>query len=194
MIETQHTKSNEGSLDQELDAKTLLKMSKQLQNILEIRGDLNLKVAKRVTFLTRFTITIFGVSSVSMLVFIMIMATNIVQLTKTVDTMNTLFGKMTDDMVVMNKNVATMEDRVSSIPSMKKNLVTMDKTMIDMSGGMKNMKSDMKVIRQDMDKMDKSVTQMASSFTQTENSMLKMKSDVNILAKPMRLFNKMIGR
>ena len=194
MSQTQDTKSIEVFSDQELDAQTLQKMSKQLQNILEMRGDLTLKVAKRVTFLTRFIMIMFGTIAISLLVFVFIIGTRVTVLTDTVTTMNQLFGTMTADMVVMRKHVATMEVKMRNMPSMQKNLISMDKTMIEMNGGTKHMASNMQVIRQDMDKMNLSVNKMDGSFSQTQDSLLKMESDVDRISRPMRIFNKMIGR
>lgn len=194
MNHAQDVTSNEVFLDKTLDAQTLQKMNKQLQNILAMRGDLSLKVAKRVTFLTRFIMIVFGAITISLLLFIIIMSTRISALTDTVNTMNTLFSNMTDDMVIMRKHVAKMEANVGSMPGMQKNLVSMDESMKNMNAGMRDMSTNMKVIRQDMDIMSQSVNKMDDSFSQTQSSLSKMDSDVDRLSRPMRIFNKVIGR
>ena len=194
MKSTHNTQSIDIFSEQELDAQTLQKMSKQLQLILEIRGDLSLKVAKRVTFLTRFVIIVFGSIVVSLLLFMFLMAKNTVMLTETVGTMNHLFTTMTDDMMIMRENVALMEEKVSSMPYMQKNLITMDKNMKGMDGGMKNMATDMQVIRKEMTTMNQSVNKMDDSFSHMQDSLEKMESDVDRISRPMRIFNKMIGR
>jgi methyl-accepting chemotaxis protein len=194
MSKTEQTKSLDIFSDQELDAQLLHKMSKQMQTILEIRGDLSLKVAMRVTFLTRFIMIALGGIVISMLLFLIIISTRISDLSKTVITMNELFGKMTTDMVVMHKHVATMEAMVGSMPSMQKNLVSMDLTMTEMNDGMQNMSKYMQIIRQEMDDMDQSLYRIDGSFNKTQGSLLKMQSDVDKLSSPMRMFNTMTGR
>ena len=194
MNQSEHPESLEMFAKQNLDPQTLQKMSLQLQNILAMRGDLSLKVAKRATFLTRFVMLVFGVIAISFLLFMIIMATRIEVLTGTVTTMNQVFTNMTADMVIMRKHVETMEARVGSMPGMQKNLVSMDGTMTQMNTRMKHIAIDMKTIRQDLDDMNQSVNKMDGSFTHMQNSMLKLESDVNRVSSPMRTFNKMVGR
>ena len=192
MSETKQSKSDT-SLDRELDAQTIQKMSRQLQSILAMRGDLNLKVAMRVTFLTRFVMTMLGMITLSLLLLMIIMSNRIVVLTDTVNTMNTVFTNMTDDMVIMREHVGKMETNVASMPNMYQNLISMDKTMIDMNGDIKYMATDMQTIRADMDKMVEAINKMDGEFSQTHDSLIRMQSDVDILSSPMRMFNKMLG-
>jgi len=194
MSQKQETKSTEASLDKELDAQTLHKMSRQIQSILAMRGDLNLKVSMRVTFLTRFIMVMLGTITISLLLLMMIMSNRIVVLTDTVNTMNRVFTNMTADMVIMREHVGKMEQNVASMPNMYQNLLSMDKAMLDMNGDIKYMATDMQTIRTDMNKMVISVHKMDGEFNQTQASLLKMQSDVSRLSSPMRIFNKMIGR
>ena len=73
MEKTEEFNEAQKKINQDLDPETLQKMSKQMQNILAIRGDLSLRVAQRVTFLIRFNIIVFGVIVISLLLFMIIM-------------------------------------------------------------------------------------------------------------------------
>jgi len=148
-----------------VDPLLLGQMSKQLQNILAIRGDLSLKVAKRVTFITRFNMIVFGSIAISFLLFMIIMATKINTLTNTVNTMNTIFINMTNDMLVMQKHVAHMESKVSTLPAMQKDLVSMEKTMHNMD----------------------------NSFTEMQNSLNNVQNDVDRISNPIEKLNQLLG-
>jgi uncharacterized protein YoxC len=178
----------------QVDPKGILELGQRVQHILAMRGDLSLKVATRVTFLIRFTMVLFGGLAISMLVMMLIMSSKMGDLTGAIDNMNSHFKHMTEDMKIMREHVSKMEQSIQSMPNMLTQVNAMNDSMAKMNTSVAAMSGDMTEIHHNMGTMRHSVDQMDYSFAHMEQSMQVMQQDVNQLSKPMRLFNRMMGR
>lgn len=171
-------------------AEALVEESLQsFQHILKLRGDFSLRVAKRVTFLTRFVVLLFGAMTLFLFLMIYLMSERVNDLSVAIDTMNQHFATMTQDMAVINTAITHMDQDVASMPTMYKNLEGMRGSVGDMKLRIASMQNTMQSISGNMTAMNNNMQVMDSSFVQMDRLVANMRWDVNRLSAPARTFN-----
>ncbi len=172
------------------EAQALLRDSiLRFNHAMMLRGEMNLRLAKRITAIIRI-----GTISLAVIVFaigllVAILTWQMQYIVTAMNTMNTHFSTMAKNMVVMRQTVAEMETRVQSMPLIVREIEIMDATMQAMG-------RDIHQIGQRMDRMNASVTQVTGSVVQMSQTFARMDSavlgighDVNTMSGPMRMFN-----
>jgi len=163
----------------------------KLKNIIEMQQTRQQTVVRRVDMLYKISFIAFTVIVFSMSLLMIVMASQMPELTKSIGNMNTHFASITEDMEVMRHKMHIMQDSVSSLPPIIQGIDTMQSSTGDMSGNVAQMTNHMLRINQNLSQLSHSVTDMQQSFKTVDNTVLDMRGDVQHLSQPIRLFNTM---
>lgn len=162
---------------------------KHFTHIMSLRSDLNLRVAKRVTFLLRTSFMGFGLIIGAFFVMALILSTHIKHVTTTITTMNTHFTHMNDDMDQMLIAMGSMDKNVNTLPDMVAHINKMYHSVDRMADDMRVIHANMASINHSMGSLSQKVTDMKISFRYLDSSMSTMRNNVNHMSSPMKLFN-----
>jgi methyl-accepting chemotaxis protein len=174
----------------ELETQTLLRDSiLRFNHAMSLRGEMNLRLAKRITAIIRIGMISLAVIVLAIGLLVAILAWQMQYIVTAMSTMNTHFSAMAKNMVTMRDTITLMEAKVQSMPTIVREIEAMDASMAVMN-------TDIERISQRMDRMNTSVAQvthnvlrMSQTFAHMDNAVSGIGTDVNTMSSPMRMFN-----
>lgn len=157
---------------------------------MEIRSSLNLRIAKRITWILRTGSVSMGVITVIMVFALMAFNNKLVEMNSVLDTMNQKFGSMSADMgkiqIVLNRmdeNITYLPSIVDETSSMKDMMQVMRTDIGAVSGSVANMQDTLSGITGNVDNMTHTIRGL-------DNTMRYLDADINKISGPSRMFNK----
>ena len=156
---------------------------------MELRGELNLRVARRVTSILRAGMFSFGVIAVILVGMLIAFTSRVSDMIVVLDTMRVQFSAMSTDMQQMNKIVARMDKDMQSFPVISGELGTMRTHVSDMNSNLQSISEKVKRIEYTMRTITTNVGHMNQSFRQLEPSVRGLGGNINTAAEPMKSFN-----
>lgn len=156
---------------------------------MELRSELNLRVARRVTSILRVGMFSFAVVTVILVVMLFAFTSSVGNMISVLDTMRVQFSSMSADMrqmrtviAAMDRDLATFPVVVGELDSMRTTVAKMNANLATMSGSMTSVESKMRVITTD-------VANMNQSFRYLEPALVGIGANVNQASEPMKTFN-----
>ena len=159
---------------------------------MEIRGGLNLRVAKRVTLLLRTGIVSMGVITVIMVVALMQFNSKLVEMNGVLDTMNQKFSSMSTDMKQMKVVLLQMDKHVMYLPAIVDETNTMKDIVQIMHGDIGAISGSVSDLQLNLTGITGNVDHMTQSFRGLDKTMQHLRVDVNKMSGPSKVFNKMM--
>jgi methyl-accepting chemotaxis protein len=157
---------------------------------MDIRSSLNLRIAKRITWILRTGSVSMGVITVIMVFALMAFNNKLVEMNNVLDTMNQKFGSMSADMgkiqIVlkqMDRNVTYLPDIVDETSAMKDMMQVMRADIGAVSGSVANLQGTLTGITENVD-------HMTHTFRGLDHTMRYIDADLNKISGPSRMFNK----
>jgi hypothetical protein len=161
----------------------------RFERIMAIRTELNLGIARRVSFLMRSSFIGFGLVVGAFFFMILVLSTQMDQVTTLITTMNTHFSSMNDDMDYMLSAMAEMDHHVGHLPRIVSHMDGMYHDMQTIALNMAQIHQDMVAMTGDLGQLGGNVTDMRHSFRGVDTSVQIMRQDVQHMSAPMRMFN-----
>ncbi|PCI40518.1 MAG: hypothetical protein COB46_06705 [Rhodospirillaceae bacterium] len=156
---------------------------------MELRGELNLRVARRVTSILRAGMFSFGIIAVILVGMLIAFTSRVSDMIVVLDTMRVQFSAMSSDMQQMNQIVDRMDKNMQSFPVISAELGTMRLNVSTMNTHLKSMSEKVKRVEYTMRGITTNVGHMNQSFRKLEPSVRGLGGNINNAAEPMKTFN-----
>ena len=108
-----------------------------------------------------------------------------------VNTMNSHFTHISENMLIMKDSILEMESNISPLPLMVGEMSRMRGSVRELTGSTNSLSLRMDNLDTNMASITQSVTRMTSSFALINQTVGVMGADVNRMSGPMRVFNSM---
>lgn len=156
---------------------------------MELRGELNLRVARRVTSILRAGMFSFGIIAVILVGMLIAFTSRVSDMIVVLDTMRVQFSAMSSDMQKMNAIVANMDQNMQSFPVISGELGTMRTNVSAMNSNLQSMSEKVRRVEGTMRAITTNVGHMNQSFRQLEPSVRGLGGNINNASEPMKTFN-----
>jgi len=156
---------------------------------MELRGDLNLRVARRVTAILRTGMFSFAVITVIMVGMLIAFTSSVKDMIVVMDTMRVQFSSMADNMRVMREVIARMDRDMATLPVVTAELNTMREHVSRMNGELAAMTQKVAAVEGNLQVITTNVGQLNDSFRQVEPALADIGRNVNQASGPVKNLN-----
>lgn len=156
---------------------------------MELRGELNLRVARRVTSILRAGMFSFGVIAVILVGMLIAFTSRVSDMIVVLDTMQVQFSAMSSDMRKMRTVIARMDQDLQTFPVVTGELSTMRNSVTQMNANLMSMTEKVTGVENKMRSITANVGHMNQSFRRLEPSVRGLGGNINNASEPMKNFN-----
>jgi len=156
---------------------------------MDMRTEMNIRVAKRVTALVRGIMVSLGILLMGGFYLLIVLKSHLGDLTLTVQTMNNHMSVMTRDMKDMRYYVSDMQKDMESMQIIVTQVQNMQMDVAKISSSVGKLSGSMLLINQDMVSITQDINGMTTNFHYMEQSVHQINRDVDTMASPMRSWN-----
>jgi outer membrane murein-binding lipoprotein Lpp len=156
---------------------------------MEIRNAMSVRVAKRVTAILRIGMVSLGMVTIILMMMLYAFTSKMDEMIVALNTMNTKFSSMAEDMTVMKTTLYGMEKYVAHVPSITR-------ATVDMTGNVGIMHTSVETMQQTIGQLNNEVhvttgqvTNMTRHIRTLDPAVQHLGTDVNRMSGPMRMFN-----
>jgi uncharacterized protein YoxC len=181
-----NTPVNLENMDDDAVVRDLILRMNNLQNV---RSKMFIRVAKRVTGLTRTVMISAGLISIFGFVLVLMMAWQFDNMVNVMTTMNQRFRTMSEDMTQMRHLIDNMDSSVAAMPAIVTRVQSMEHSVAGMNTDMGVIRSEMISMDQRIDQVRHNVVRMSTTFNHMDGAVLGIGQDVNVMSKPMKDYN-----
>ncbi|MBG7609224.1 MAG: hypothetical protein IZT55_00005 [Anaerolineae bacterium] len=154
-----------------------------------IRSSMNLRVAKRVTFILRISMVSFGLVSLMLLIMLYAFTSKMDEMILALDTMNGQFSSMSKDMTTMRTTLYRMENNISYVSAITQVTRDISGTVGAMKIEVDGMKGIIASLNYEVYGITDQVNNMTGQMRLLDPAVQYIGRDVNRMSGPMRLFN-----
>jgi methyl-accepting chemotaxis protein len=159
---------------------------------MEIRNNLNLRVARRVTLILRTGIISLGAITVILLVMLVAFNMKLVEMSAVLETMNQKFSSMSANMGKMQVVLKAMDKNVAYLPSIVEETGKMRGVVETLSGDIHTMSGQVSHLQSNITGITGNLDQMTRTFRVLDVTVHDMSVDIDKISKPSRFFNNMM--
>jgi hypothetical protein len=156
---------------------------------LELRNQMHIRVAQRVTSIIRVGMISIGGLIVAMFLLVAVLLWKFKDMVNAMTTMNQHFSMMSDDMGKMREMILKMDQSMRPMPTITQHVQTMDQSVMAMNKNMDMITTKMLNMDYTMQQMQANVTRMTHTFRGMDQAVYGIGYDVNTMSKPMKDFN-----
>lgn len=164
----------------------------KLNRAMEIRFEMHLRVARRVTKVIRVGMTSLAVAAVAMSLLVFSLTYHMMDMIEAIDTMNHHFTNISNDMVAMREAITRMDHSVAAMPTIVEEVELMDGTVQQMRGNVLVLSQRLHNINGNMDAITGNIVRMTNGFGAMNQTVFNMGVDINRMSGPMKMFNRMM--
>ncbi len=171
--------------DDQLAQSTIQKFN----HTLELRNQMHIRVAMRVTSIIRVGMISIGGLVVAMFLLVSLLLWKFQDMVNAMTTMNQHFSIMSDDMGKMREMILKMDQSMQPMPAITHNVQTMDQSVMAMNQNMDMIAAKMINMDYTMQQMRANVMRMTNTFGGMDQAVYGIGRDVNVMSQPMKDFN-----
>ncbi len=164
--------------------------TEDFRKAMEIRSSMNIRVAKRVTAILRIGMVSFGVVTLILLMMLFAFTSKMDEMIVALDTMNTQFSSMSEDMTTMRSTLYSMERNITHVPVITQAAWGIRGSVAGMRAEVDGMKGTIASLNQEVYGITSQVNNMNLQIRSLDPAVQHIGRDVNRMSGPMRLFNK----
>lgn len=162
---------------------------KKVNHAIELRNQMHIRVAQRVTSIIRVGMISIGGLIIAMFLLVALLLWKFQDMVNAMTTMNQHFSMMSDDMGKMREMILQMDQSMRPMPSITQNVQTMDQSVMVMNKNMDMIAAKMVNMENTMQQMQANVTRMTYTFRGMDQAVYGIGRDVNTMSQPMKDFN-----
>ncbi len=162
---------------------------KKFNHTLELRNQMHIRVAMRVTSIIRVGMISIGGLVVAMFLLVLLLLWKFQDMVNAMTTMNQHFSMMSDDMGQMREMILKMNQSMQPMPTITQNVQTMDQSVTAMNQNMNLIATKMINMDYTMQQMQTNVMRMTNTFGGMDQAVYGIGRDVNVMSQPMKDFN-----
>ena len=172
---------------EEQDPRLLMREAvEHFNHAMALRTEMNIRVAKRVTYTVRGIMIGVGIMLVVVFLLLRTLSKHNSDLMHTVDTMNINMASMTVDMGQMRQIMRRMDENVASMAIIVNEVDSMQHDVTAMNASIGKLTESMGTIDHNMTVMTHDITRMTQTFAAMEHTVRGIGGDVNQMANPMK--------
>jgi hypothetical protein len=174
------------SADQE---KLIRQVAEDFKKAMQIRGSMNVRVAKRVTAILRIGMVSFGIVTIILILMLYAFTSKMSEMIVVLDTMNTQFTTMSEDMAVMRVTLTKMQHNIAYVPAITHATVGIRNTVGGMRAEVDGMRGTVASVNDEVYGITNQVSNMNLQMRSLDPAVQHIGRDVYRMSGPMRLFN-----
>lgn len=163
----------------------------RLQRVIRLLGERQEFLDRRISALSRLALFDLFAVVLTISLLVIILSVQAPELRNAVATMNIHFGAMSDDMYSIRRSMARMTEDVAGLPGIIAQIDHIQGNVGHMSGSIGTMTERVATMNTNLGHMTLQVNDMSLSFAVMDDSLMRMRQDVDHMSKPMRFFNQM---
>ncbi|MEY3219577.1 MAG: hypothetical protein RIT27_934 [Pseudomonadota bacterium] len=161
----------------------------KFNHTLELRNQMHIRVAMRVTSIIRVGMISIGGLVVAMFLLVLLLLWKFQDMVGAMTTMNQHFSLMSEDMSKMREMILKMDQSMQPMPTITHRVQTMDQSVAAMNQNMDLIAAKMTNMDYTMQQMRANVMRMTTTFSGMDQAVYGIGRDVNVMSKPMKDFN-----
>ncbi len=162
---------------------------KKVNHAIELRNQMHIRVAQRVTSIIRVGMISIGGLIIAMFLLVALLLWKFQDMVNAMTTMNQHFSMMSDDMGKMREMILKMDQSMHPMPAITHNVQTMDQSVAAMNQNMDIIAAKMVNMDYTMQQMRTNVMRMTHTFGGMDQAVYGIGRDVNTMSQPMKDFN-----
>lgn len=163
--------------------------TEDFRKAMEIRNAMSVRVARRVTAILRIGMVSLGVVTIILMMMLYAFTSKMDEMIVALNTMNTEFSSMAQDMTTMKTTLYDMEHNISHVPAITRATADITGTVGIMRTGVDNMNETIGQLNNEVHATTNQVNNMTWQIRTLDPAVQHMGRDVNRMSGPMRLFN-----
>jgi len=163
--------------------------TEDFRKAMEIRNAMSVRVAKRVTAILRIGMVSLGVVTIILMMMLYAFTSKMGEMIVALNTMNTEFSSMAQDMTAMKTTLYAMEHNVAHVPAITLATADMTGTVGIMRGSVETMQQIIGQLNNEVHATTGLVGNMTRHMRTLDPAVQHMGRDVNRMSGPMRMFN-----
>ena len=156
---------------------------------MEIRNAMSVRVAKRVTAILRIGMVSLGLVTIILMMMLYAFTSKMGEMIVALNTMNTEFSSMAQDMTAMKTTLYDMEHNVAHVPTITRITTDMTGTVGNMRGSVEAMQQTIGQLNNEVHTTAGQVASMTRQIRTLDPAVQHMGRDVNRMSGPMRMMN-----
>ncbi|HYQ72245.1 MAG TPA: hypothetical protein VET88_09995 [Gammaproteobacteria bacterium] len=156
---------------------------------MEIRNAMSVRVAKRVTAILRIGMVSLGLVTIILMMMLYAFTSKMGEMIVALNTMNTEFSSMAQDMTAMKTTLYDMEHIVAHVPAITRATADMTGTVGNMRGSVEAMQQTIGQLNNEVHTTAGQVASMTRQIRTLDPAVQHMGRDVNRMSGPMRMIN-----
>ncbi len=165
--------------------------TEDFRKAMEIRNAMSVRVAKRVTAILRIGMVSLGMVTIILMIMLYAFTSKMGEMIVALDTMNTQFSSMAQDMTTMKTTLYDMEHSVAHVPAITRATADMTGTVGNMHSSVETMQQTIGQLNNEVHVTTGQVGNMTWQIRTLDPAVQHMGRDVNRMSGPMRMFNNM---
>jgi len=163
--------------------------AEDFHSAMEIRNAMSVRVAKRVTAILRIGMVSLGLVTIILMMMLYAFTSKMGEMIVALNTMNTQFSSMAQDMTAMKTTLYNMEHNVAHVPAITRATADMTGNVGIMRGSVGSMQKTIAQLRNEVHATTGQVTNITLQIRTLDPAVQHMGRDVNRMSGPMRMFN-----
>lgn len=163
--------------------------TEDFRKAMEIRNAMSVRVAKRVTAILRIGMVSLGMVTIILMIMLYAFTSKMGEMIVALNTMNTQFSSMAQDMTAMKATLYDMEHNVAHVPAITTATADMTGTVGVMHRSVETMQHTIGRLNNEVHTTTGQVGNMAWQLRTLDPAVQHMGRDVNRMSGPMRMFN-----
>lgn len=161
----------------------------KIMRIIQLKEDQSKITDSRVSALYRLSLISFSILVISISSLVILLAAQMPNVSKAIMTMNTHFAAITENMERMRQDMGEMEAYINSLPDIVTHMDHMHSNIVSMDDHINTMAIKMDSIEGNLAQVVNRVGNMRESIQWVDSSVYFMRSDLQRMSSPMRMFN-----
>lgn len=166
----------------------------RFQNILAIRDRLSRRIGRRLTFLTRFTMISLAAIVIAFILLISVMSAKVATMAKSLDSIEHDYAAVSNNIARMNHDFHQVELHLDHFSVMNQVLVQIDDHTKILTSNMGKLDHNLANITHSMYGMQATAQALDHALYQMDSHVYQLQYDVGKTARPVRIFNQIMGR
>ncbi|MDM8545656.1 hypothetical protein [Candidatus Venteria ishoeyi] len=171
------------------DQELICQSAEKAFHSVEIRSQMQLRLATRITAIIRVGMISIGAMSIAILFLILVLSYYLKDMIVAMEVMNNHFSSMSSDMAVMEQRIAKMEQAVVAMPDIVTNVKTMNQSVAFMTHDIHTISASMDNMQNRVNSVSNNMVTMSQTFHAMDGAVYGIGRDVNTMSDPMKGFN-----
>ncbi len=162
----------------------------RFEMVMRSRMEVQDKLAERIKYGINGGMVILSLIAISILLILMIMATQVKRISEVVMSMNHHFTEVSQKMRDVSDVMISMQTQVQSMQPISESVVLMSQDVVQMNQQVGLMSDQIGLMKEHMGAIQSQITEIAATTVRVDSEVLRLNGEVGRMAQPARTINK----